>query len=169
MSEQTNPEETTTELTELTEEQQLEQMIAEEEAQRGLTNAVVDDVQELDEKSAAMNEAADVVHGESEVESSEENSEEEVLPEPDEEPAPGDEEQPPTDVETAVVSAAFGWQQAPSRPYARPANCIHIGRVVAQKELPHQAVGDEWICTCGTSFDVVLNTAGKKVLKQRVS
>jgi hypothetical protein len=160
MSEQTNPEETTTELTELTEEQQLEQMIAEEEAQRGLTNAVVDDVQELDEKSAAMNEAADVVHGESEVESSEENSEE---------PAPGDEEQPPTDVETAVVSAAFGWQQAPSRPYARPANCIHIGRVVAQKELPHQAVGDEWICTCGTSFDVVLNTAGKKVLKQRVS
>lgn len=62
---------------------------------------------------------------------------------------------------------AFGWQQPPSKPYPGTMHCAHIGTVAAKQQLRFQAIGDTWVCTCGDEFEIVLNTAGKKILKAK--
>lgn len=92
------------------------------------------------------------------------------LPTPEEEPvipeAPAAVD--PTAVETTASGKKFGWQQAPVRDTAPHEPCAHMGIVQARKQVPNQDPGHTWVCTCGTEFVVAINSSQKKILKEVV-
>lgn len=160
---------------ELTEEELLEKMIAEEEAAKADEEVapVVEDVPLLDEESqdVIFDEGAQEETSEDEPESDAPTTEEqppaipEVLEQP---PAPA---APASSVPEAVVTTPsglkFGWQQAPAKEYPGTMHCNHIGIVAAKQQVRYQEIGDEWACTCGQVFEIILNTGGKKTLKAK--
>lgn len=73
----------------------------------------------------------------------------------------------PTAVETTQSGLKFGWQQPAAKEYPGTMHCSHIGTVAARQQLRYQNIGDTWACTCGQIFEVVLNTGGKKILKEK--
>lgn len=73
----------------------------------------------------------------------------------------------PAVVETTPAGLKFGWQQPPVKAPKTPEACLHMAQVQARKQLAYQEVGHEWVCTCGTIFEVVVNAGGKKTLKER--
>jgi hypothetical protein len=91
------------------------------------------------------------------------------IPTPEEEPnvpdAPAATD--PTAVETTASGKKFGWQQAPVRKTAPVEDCFHMGLVQARRQIANQDVGHEWVCTCGTEFEVTMNSSGKKILKPK--
>ncbi len=89
----------------------------------------------------------------------------EEIPEKPDAPAAID----PTAVITTVTGKKYGWQNEPVRIIPNPQACAHVGTIAARAELIVHDIGHEWVCACGQIFEVVINTGGKKTLKEKVS
>lgn len=73
----------------------------------------------------------------------------------------------PTAVVTTGSGKKYGWQNEPVRSIPNPQACAHIGTVAARAELIAHDFGHEWVCDCGKTFVVVLNSGAKKTLKEK--
>lgn len=93
---------------------------------------------------------------------------EETLPPPPPAPIPAGPIDP-TAVETTESGLKYGWQQEPTRPEKDTAPCMHTGIFQARQQVASHALGHEWVCSCGTTFEVVLNSGAKKTLKEKLT
>lgn len=165
---------TKTDKSELTEEEQLEQMIAEEEAAKNdppsetfedeLPAHIEESMQDPDYAAAEATLAGDPDDSKKKGKHQEGvNPDGEQPPMPPVAPAAVD----PAAVETTASGLKFGWQQPPAKEYPSTMHCSHIGTVAAKQQVKFQEIGDTWVCTCGDEFVIALNTGGKKILKAK--
>ena len=73
----------------------------------------------------------------------------------------------PTAVGTTDSGLKVGWQHAAVREPKVPGPCSHMGLVQARIQVPEHDLGHEWVCPCGTVFEVAMNSGDKKVLKEK--
>lgn len=74
----------------------------------------------------------------------------------------------PTAVKTTADGRKVGWQQ-PAQPKSDndAKYCAHIGKAIARMSIRQHEIGDEWVCTCGQTFEVVWGAGGNKILMKK--
>lgn len=70
-------------------------------------------------------------------------------------------------VSTPEGDKKYGWQEPADKDFTPKDPCVHMGIVQARKQIVNHELGHEWVCTCGTIFELTLNKGGKATLSEK--